>query len=87
MTNRDQHTLFSLYALSARPLSLTLIPVLCGNYVLVTTKKLSDCRSNRMSDATLGERFTFPGTSLTVHRIGYGAMQLAGPARGGRPRI
>jgi aryl-alcohol dehydrogenase-like predicted oxidoreductase len=23
-------------------------------------------------------RFTFPGTSLTVHRMGYGAMQLAG---------
>ena len=25
-----------------------------------------------------GGRFTFPGTSLTVDRIGYGAMQLAG---------
>jgi pyridoxine 4-dehydrogenase len=30
------------------------------------------------SEATLGGRFTFPGTSLTVQRIGYGAMQLAG---------
>ncbi len=26
----------------------------------------------------LGGRFTFPGTSLTVNRMGYGAMQLAG---------
>src|SRR6266581_7918518 len=27
---------------------------------------------------TLGGRFTFPATSLTVNRMGYGAMQLAG---------
>jgi pyridoxine 4-dehydrogenase len=39
-----------------------------------------------MSEATLGGRFTFPGTSLTVHRIGYGAMQLAGPGVWGPPR-
>jgi pyridoxine 4-dehydrogenase len=39
-----------------------------------------------MSGATLGGRFTFPGTSLTVHRIGYGAMQLAGPGVFGPPR-
>jgi pyridoxine 4-dehydrogenase len=30
--------------------------------------------------------FTFPGTSLTVHRLGYGAMQLAGPGVFGPPR-
>jgi len=30
--------------------------------------------------------FTFPGTTLTVHRIGYGAMQLAGPHVFGPPR-
>src|SRR5271155_993514 len=41
---------------------------------------------NTMSEATLGGRFTFPGTSLTVHRIGYGAMQLAGPGVWGPPR-
>ena len=35
---------------------------------------------------TLGGRFTFPGTSLTVHRMGYGAMQLAGPHVWGPPR-
>jgi aryl-alcohol dehydrogenase-like predicted oxidoreductase len=39
-----------------------------------------------MSDATLGGRFTFPGSSFTVRRIGYGAMQLAGPGVWGPPR-
>jgi pyridoxine 4-dehydrogenase len=39
-----------------------------------------------MSDAMLGGRFTFPGTSLTVNRIGYGAMQLAGPGVFGPPK-
>jgi pyridoxine 4-dehydrogenase len=39
-----------------------------------------------MSESKLGSRFTFPGTSLTVHRMGYGAMQLAGPGVFGRPK-
>jgi pyridoxine 4-dehydrogenase len=39
-----------------------------------------------MNETKLGGRFTFPGTSLTVHRIGYGAMQLAGPAVWGPPK-
>ncbi len=34
----------------------------------------------------LGGTFTFPGTSMTVHRMGYGAMQLAGPHVWGPPR-
>src|ERR1700758_4214200 len=39
------------------------------------------------NDATkLGGTFTFPGTSMTVHRMGYGAMQLAGPGVFGPPR-
>jgi len=42
--------------------------------------------SNPMNEATLGGRFTFPGTSLTVQRIGYGAMQLAGPGVWGPPK-
>jgi aryl-alcohol dehydrogenase-like predicted oxidoreductase len=42
--------------------------------------------SNAMNEATLGGRFTFPGTSLTVQRIGYGAMQLAGPGVWGPPK-
>ena len=39
-----------------------------------------------MSETKLGGRFTFPGTSLTVHRMGYGAMQLAGPGVFGPPK-
>ena len=34
----------------------------------------------------LGGNFAFPGTSLSVHRMGYGAMQLAGPHAFGPPR-
>ena len=36
--------------------------------------------------AKLGGSFTFPGSSLTVHRMGYGAMQLAGAGVWGPPR-
>jgi len=39
-----------------------------------------------MSAAKLGGTFTFPTTSITVHRMGYGAMQLAGPGVYGPPR-
>ena len=39
-----------------------------------------------MSESKLGGQFTFPGTSMTVQRIGYGAMQLAGPGVGGPPK-
>src|SRR6201996_8853674 len=39
-----------------------------------------------MSEGTLGGRYTFPGTSLTVNRVGYGAMQLAGPGVYGPPK-
>ena len=34
----------------------------------------------------LGGTFTFPGTTMTVNRMGYGAMQLAGPQVFGPPR-
>jgi pyridoxine 4-dehydrogenase len=41
----------------------------------------------RSSDATrLGGTFTLPGSSLTLRRMGYGAMQLAGPGVWGPPR-
>jgi pyridoxine 4-dehydrogenase len=33
-----------------------------------------------------GGTFTLPGTSMTVNRMGYGAMQLAGPQVWGPPR-
>jgi pyridoxine 4-dehydrogenase len=39
-----------------------------------------------MNDTALGQRFTFLGTDLTVHRLGYGAMQLAGPGVFGPPK-
>jgi pyridoxine 4-dehydrogenase len=39
-----------------------------------------------MSEAILGGRFTFPKTSLSVYRLGYGAMQLAGPGVWGPPK-
>ena len=34
----------------------------------------------------LGEVFTFAGTTIKVKRMGYGAMQLAGPHVWGPPR-
>jgi pyridoxine 4-dehydrogenase len=42
--------------------------------------------NNTNNETKLGGRFTFPGTSLTVHRLGYGAMQLAGPGVFGPPK-
>src|ERR1700740_16203 len=41
---------------------------------------------SEMTEGTVGARFTFPGTSLTVQRIGYGAMHLAGPGVWGPPK-
>ena len=37
-------------------------------------------------DRSLGGTFAFPGTSITVKRVGYGAMQLAGPHVWGPPK-
>jgi len=37
-------------------------------------------------ETKLGGAFTLPGASLTVHRMGYGAMQLAGPGVFGPPK-
>jgi pyridoxine 4-dehydrogenase len=34
----------------------------------------------------LADSFTFPGTGMSVNRLGYGAMQLAGPGVWGPPR-
>ncbi|MGA2581907.1 MAG: aldo/keto reductase family oxidoreductase [Tepidisphaeraceae bacterium] len=42
--------------------------------------------SHVTSEAALGGEFTFPGTSFSVHRVGYGAMQLAGPGVWGPPK-
>src|SRR5450631_4822357 len=44
-------------------------------------------RSNGMTtESNLGGSFSFAGTSMTVKRMGYGAMQLAGPGVWGPPR-
>jgi pyridoxine 4-dehydrogenase len=42
--------------------------------------------SNSTRETALGGQFTFPCTSLTVHRMGYGAMQLAGQGVWGPPK-
>jgi pyridoxine 4-dehydrogenase len=56
-----------------------------AGYLLV--RIVASVRFEPMTNADkLGGRFTFPGTSLTVHRMGYGAMQLAGPNVFGPPR-
>ena len=39
-----------------------------------------------MTQANLGGSFTFANTAMTVSRMGYGAMQLAGPQVWGPPR-
>jgi aryl-alcohol dehydrogenase-like predicted oxidoreductase len=41
---------------------------------------------NTTNETKLGGGFTFPGTSLTVQRMGYGAMQLAGTGVYGPPK-
>src|SRR5262249_44291864 len=44
-------------------------------------------RRKKMAQQTdLGGSFTLPGTSMTLKRMGYGAMQLAGPEVWGPPR-
>jgi pyridoxine 4-dehydrogenase len=42
--------------------------------------------SGMTNQANLGGSFTLPNTSMTVNRMGYGAMQLAGPQVWGPPR-
>ena len=43
-------------------------------------------KATRNKTAKLGGSFTLPGTSIAIHRMGYGAMQLAGPGVFGPPR-
>ena len=42
--------------------------------------------STTMKESSLGGSFSFLRTSLTVNRVGYGAMQLAGPGVFGPPK-
>ena len=39
-----------------------------------------------LEQTNLAGSFALPGTSLTLNRMGYGAMQLAGPEVFGPPR-
>jgi aryl-alcohol dehydrogenase-like predicted oxidoreductase len=43
-------------------------------------------KKGNSSKPDLSGAFALPGTSLTVHRMGYGAMQLAGPGVFGPPK-
>jgi pyridoxine 4-dehydrogenase len=49
------------------------------------TELLRSQPSTLLNTANLGGTFTLPGTSITVNRIGYGAIQLAGPHVFGPP--
>lgn len=42
--------------------------------------------NQQANQTTLGGSFTLPSTSMTLKRLGYGAMQLAGPGVWGPPR-
>jgi pyridoxine 4-dehydrogenase len=48
---------------------------------------MNTLEEKQMTKSTnLGGNFTLPGTSMTLNRMGYGAMQLAGPQVWGPPR-
>src|SRR5438552_9273327 len=55
-----------------------------AGFMTNSMNKAKDSRSWSVSN--LGGSFTLPNTSVTVHRMGYGAMQLAGPGVWGPPR-
>jgi pyridoxine 4-dehydrogenase len=58
-----------------------------GRTALQQMSDATDERTNRMTTQTdLGGTFTLPNTTMTVNRMGYGAMQLAGPQVWGPPR-
>jgi pyridoxine 4-dehydrogenase len=51
------------------------------------TQMINRRKDNKTMEATdLGGSFTLPGTSMNLNRMGYGAMQLAGPQVWGPPR-
>ena len=49
----------------------------------MTEAKHSDAKTPE--EKALAGTFTFPGTAMTVHRMGYGAMRLSGPHISGPP--
>jgi len=54
---------------------------------IMAPKLISALEQRDMTEqAKLGGAFTLPGTSMSLNRMGYGAMQLAGPQVWGPPR-
>lgn len=53
---------------------------------MIKVQKETSMSDQSSLPAAAAGRFTFPGTSITVNRMGYGAMQLAGPHVFGEPR-
>jgi pyridoxine 4-dehydrogenase len=54
---------------------------------MIVARRKKRIRRNEMLEQTaLAGSFTLPGTTMTVNRMGYGAMQLAGPGVWGPPR-
>src|SRR6202000_1252541 len=57
------------------------------NLKLSSSKHQSPWKGKQMAfENKLGGNFTLSGTSMTLNRVGYGAMQLAGPQVWGPPR-
>jgi len=54
------------------------------HHLLHMMNRLEDKRMTKSTD--LGGSFALPGTSISLNRMGYGAMQLAGPQVWGPPR-
>jgi pyridoxine 4-dehydrogenase len=52
----------------------------------MNTTNTSGSSERTPASTRLGGTFTLPGTSIALHRIGYGAMQLAGPGVFGPPK-
>jgi pyridoxine 4-dehydrogenase len=52
----------------------------------LSSSKYSKRRHGMTKQINLGGSFTLPGTSIRLKRMGYGAMQLAGPQVWGPPR-
>ena len=64
----------------------TVTCVLSGKRDVGEMNKINISEDRTKRSTQLGGRFTFLGTSLTVERLGYGSMQLAGPGVWGPPR-
>jgi pyridoxine 4-dehydrogenase len=54
--------------------------------IVATTDGRKIRRNEMLQQTYLADSFTLPGTSIKLNRVGYGAMQLAGPGVFGPPR-